>query len=162
MSKNYPAIAKTMIAPFVEILRVSREIFNGDIDRALIFYAIAIRSAEHDDYRKLDIEAINSGRVVDPPSLRTNARSIADSLGMPRESVRRKVQELINAGLVQRSGNHLMATGYGLSRLAPVRACLVGMSIRYYHMVSAVIAHGEPQAAAPRLDCDALAPRPLG
>lgn len=55
-------------------------------------------------------EQVLSGDVETLPTLWTNIRSIADSTGIPRETVRRKVNDLIEAGLVKRSGQLLTAT----------------------------------------------------
>lgn len=94
----------------------------------------------------MTLEDMASGQRQ-PPSLGTNARSVADSLGMPRESVRRRVQSLIAAGLVVRCGNELMLSAEGLAALAPVRNFLVGLSVRYFDIVSSVIAGARQDAS---------------
>jgi hypothetical protein len=128
----------------IDLLRLSRDLFGGDIDRALVFYAIAIRTIEHGKFKTLSTEELDSGVLADPPSLGTNARSVAESLGMPRENVRRKVQYLVSIGLVARSGNSLTATSKGIAELMPVRSSLIELAVRYYLIVNSVISQAEP------------------
>jgi hypothetical protein len=145
--ESYPRTAKALVTPLIELLSLSRDAFGGDIDRALVFYAIAVRTIEHDKFKTLSTAELDSGVLLDPPSLRTNARSIAESLGVPRENVRRKVQYLMASGLVVRDGNDLLATSKGIAELAPVRRFLVGLAIRYFQIVSSVVSQAESAAA---------------
>lgn len=91
----------------------------------------------------MSLEELTEG-LRPPPSLGTNARSVAESLGMPRESVRRRVQALIGDGLVDRCDNELRLSADGLIALSPVRNFLVGLSVRYFQIVSSVIADAQP------------------
>jgi len=61
-------------------------------------------------FADLPSEKVLSGDLDTLPTLWTNIRSIADSTGIPRETVRRKVNDLIKDGLVKRSGQLLTIT----------------------------------------------------
>jgi hypothetical protein len=145
--ESYPYTAKALVTPLVELLRLSRDTFGGDIDRGLVFYVIAVRTIEHHKFKTLSTEDLESGALHDPPSLHTNARSIAESLGIPRESVRRRVQQLISSGLVVRHSSGLIATSKGMAELAPVRRFLVNLAVRYFHTVRSVISEAEQLVA---------------
>jgi hypothetical protein len=71
-----------------------------------------------------------SREPIEPEGL--NARSIADFSGIPRETVRRKVQDLIDLGWVERHGNDLRATDKARVELMPLTETsldyLVGMA----------------------------------
>ncbi len=69
-----------------------------------------LRSAMAPGFAELSSERLLSGDVDTVPTLWTNIRSIADSSGIPRETVRRKVNDLIKEGLVRRSGQLLTIT----------------------------------------------------
>jgi DNA-binding Lrp family transcriptional regulator len=53
------------------------------------------------------------------PAARTNVLSIADSTGIPRETVRRKVRELLEMKLIFRSGRLLGLSGAGWGKISP-------------------------------------------
>ncbi|MEH6664850.1 MAG: hypothetical protein V7678_08350 [Brevundimonas sp.] len=74
-----------------------------------------LRSAMARGFADLPSEKVLSGELDALPTLWTNIRSIADSTGIPRETVRRKVNDLIEAGLVKRSGQLLTITPQAFS-----------------------------------------------
>ncbi len=88
---HYPEIAGSLLEPLFDVLRVAREVCGGDMDKALIILVVAIRTADHPQFATYTRDQLQSGAVPVFPSLGTNLRSIADSLGAPRETVRRKV-----------------------------------------------------------------------
>lgn len=67
------------------------------------------------EFADLPSERVLAGDLEALPTLWTNIRSIADSTGIPRETVRRKVNDLIEAGLVKRSGQLLGITPQAFS-----------------------------------------------
>jgi hypothetical protein len=72
--------------------RVRRE-FGGDYDKFLVLSLVALRTG-------------SGGDGYDGPGI--NVSSIADSAGVPRETARRKVTELLADGLVARDGCNLL------------------------------------------------------
>jgi hypothetical protein len=141
---NYTAISRDLVAPLVGLLALARQVCHGDLDKLLIVLLIALRSAEHRDVPDLDIEDILAGRVA-VPSLHTNVRSIADSTGIPRETVRRKVAELVAFGWVARDGDDLSYTAEGARALTPVREALLDRASRLHAAVAALLRREEAQ-----------------
>ena len=143
LRENYTAVAKDLVAPFVDLLALSRPVCGGDLDKLLIVLLIALRSAEHRGMAELSLDDILKGRVEAVPSLRTNVRSIADSTGIPRETVRRKVKDLVAAGWVRRDGDDLSYTPEAIRALTPVREAIIDTAGRLHTLVSATLARNE-------------------
>jgi hypothetical protein len=66
----------------------------------------------------------------------TNGRSIAASLEIPNETVRRKVCELIEAGWLVRYGSRLFYTAKAHQELAPVREQIERLAVDCYRVVA--------------------------
>ena len=104
---------------FTELLIVLRRHFDGDLDRMLVMAIIGLRTmparvVEEVSYRDFKTKPV----VKDPGPI--NVQSIADTSGIPRETVRRKVQALEEAGLVERhDGGHLVVSGQARAILSP-------------------------------------------
>ena len=62
-------------------------------------------------------------------------RSIADSSGIPKETVRRKVAALVREGLVLREGNNLSLSLAATPALTPVRDAVLKLAARNYESV---------------------------
>ncbi|MFN3814776.1 hypothetical protein [Brevundimonas sp.] len=107
--KNYSRVAPALLSALTDYLIVSRRQAN-DLDRQLVLLVIMLRSAMARGFADLPSEQVLSGELDTLPTLWTNIRSIADSTGIPRETVRRKVNDLIEDGLVKRSGQLLTVT----------------------------------------------------
>ena len=107
--ENYSRLAPALLSALTDYLIVSRRQAN-DLDRQLVLLIIMLRSAMARGFADLPSEQVLSGELESLPTLWTNIRSIADSTGIPRETVRRKVNDLIKDGLVKRSGQLLTAT----------------------------------------------------
>lgn len=107
--ENYSRLAPALLSALTDYLIVSRRQAN-DLDRQLVLLIITLRSAMARGFADIPAEKLLSGDVETLPTLWTNIRSIADSTGIPRETVRRKVNELIKDGLVRRSGQLLTIT----------------------------------------------------
>ena len=107
--ENYSRLAPALLSALTDYLIVSRRQAN-DLDRQLVLLIIMLRSAMARGFADLPSEQVLSGELESLPTLWTNIRSIADSTGIPRETVRRKVNDLIQDGLVKRSGQLLTIT----------------------------------------------------
>jgi hypothetical protein len=134
------AIAGDLVEPLAHFLQVARKLVQHDADKVLLMLIIIVRANLHPDYRKLDPADIRAGRVSRLPSLGVNLRSLAESTGIPKETVRRKVQELIEAGWVERQGSHLLYTLKAYEAADPARQALLRMAARNYEVVAQVIA----------------------
>ena len=107
--ENYSRLAPALLSALTDYIIVSRRQAN-DLDRQLVLLIIMLRSAMARGFADLPSEQVLSGDLESLPTLWTNIRSIADSTGIPRETVRRKVNDLIKDGLVKRSGQLLTIT----------------------------------------------------
>lgn len=136
---NYPVLAFDLLGPLTEVLRRSREICGGDIEKFMVILVVAIRTTEHADFARYTPAQLISGEVPVFPGLGTNVRSIADSIGAPKETVRRKVAELLDAGWFVREGNNLYFTAAAYQELAPVREAIEVMAARYYEVVAELL-----------------------
>ena len=76
------------------------------------------------------------------PGLGTNGRSVADSLSMPKETVRRKIRELAETGWIVRLNGQLYLTSAAYRDLSPVREAMHHLAVRYYEIL--VRLQGEP------------------
>lgn len=107
--ENYSRVAPALLSALTDYLIVSRR-QSDDLDRQLVLLVIMLRSAMARGFADIPSDQVLSGELEALPTLWTNIRSIADSTGIPRETVRRKVNDLIQAGLVKRSGQLLTIT----------------------------------------------------
>jgi hypothetical protein len=87
----------------LRLLCILRSILGNDLDKVIILAVIGqqvLRSQMPADASSAAL--IGSGGVVLDARLLTNIESIATATGIPRESVRRKVGELVAAGWIER------------------------------------------------------------
>ena len=140
VAEHFPAVARDLLKPLLDLLSLSREVYGGDTDKFLIMLVVAIRTTEHAQFATFTQAELESGEVPVLPTLGTNVRSIADSVGIPKETVRRKVAELIEAGWIVRQGNELHATGRAYQESAPVREALEALAVRNFEVVAGLLA----------------------
>jgi hypothetical protein len=135
VTDNYPAIARDLLRPLLEICSLSREMCGGDIDKFLILLAVGVRTTEHPDFRRLTQEELLSGAIPILPGLATNVRSLSDSLQIPRETVRRKVADLVEVGWLARQGNDLFFTARAYREMVPVREAVARQAVLNHQTV---------------------------
>jgi hypothetical protein len=136
VADNYPAIAHSLLRPLLHLLSISREACGGDVDKFLIMLVIAIRTTEHACFATYSQGQLLSGEIPVFPTLGTNVRSVADSTGTPKETVRRKVGELIEAGWISREGNELRFTAVAYQELAGVRVAIEELALSNFEVVA--------------------------
>ena len=139
IGEQYPRIASELLNPLLDLLTRSRDACGGDVEKFLIVLAVAVRTAQHPKFKALSPEQLLSGEIEVFPSLRTNIRSIADSMGMPKETVRRKVLELSEAGWMMRDGRDVFFTTRAYQELVPVRESIERLALRHFEVVSACL-----------------------
>lgn len=141
IAKGSPAHTQALLGPLAELLSVAREAFGGDLDKYLILIVITIRAANHPQFLETVAAARAAGHDLPVfPSLGINIQSVADSVGAPKETVRRKVAEMVDAGWIERRGNQLHLTGLAYQVHQPVRALMHTMYARNYETVSEMMA----------------------
>ncbi|MDB5451800.1 MAG: hypothetical protein JWO33_378 [Caulobacteraceae bacterium] len=154
ISDRYPAIATELLNPLLDVLGRSREACGGDLDMFVILLAITVRSTEHPDFKRLSQAQLLSGQVPELPSLRTNVHSIASSVGIPRETARRKVAALMAAGWVSRIGRDLTLTAKAYRKLGPVHQGVERLALRYFEVISGCLNEAEPETLSRVADQD--------
>ena len=150
VAENYPAIAYDLLRPLLDLFSVARELCGGDTDKFLIMLVVANRTTEHKLFASYSQSQLLSGEVPVFPSLGTNVRSIADSIGAPRETVRRKVGELIDAGWIARRRTDLYFTAIAYQQLAGARVAIEQMAVRNFEVVAALLRDEDGARSSPR------------
>jgi hypothetical protein len=138
LAQNYGLVAKDLFTPLLDVLGAARSAFDGDIEKAVVLLEVAVRTMQDPSLSHLDLETVLSGTIENYPSLSTNMRSIADSSGIPKETVRRKVAALVQEGLILREGNNLSLSTAATPVLTPVREAVLKLAARNYDAVVAL------------------------
>lgn len=138
LRRDYSYLAKDFIGPMLELFSVGRATCGGDLDRLFIVLVVAMRTAEDRRVLDLDLDDVLRGAVDVYPSLSTNVRSISDSTGIPKESVRRKVAALVEEGWIHRQGNSLSLAPQASRWLTPCREQLFQIALRYHQLIQDV------------------------
>jgi hypothetical protein len=138
VAADYPVIARSLLRPLLELLSASRDACGGDIDKFLIMLVVAVRTTEHSLFATYSQERLLSGEIPVFPTLGTNIRSIADSVRIPKETARRKVGELVEAGWIARQGNELRFTALAYQQLAGVRVAIERLAVQNFEVVTAL------------------------
>ncbi|MDB5446110.1 MAG: hypothetical protein JWQ97_1427 [Phenylobacterium sp.] len=135
LRRRYPQIAKDLLAPLLDVLSIGRATCDGDLDKLLIVLVVGMRTVEHKDVETMDLEDVLSGAVETMPSLSTNVRSIADSTGIPKESVRRKVAALVAEGWIRRDANSLSLAPHAARMLTGLREQTLLLALRNHQVI---------------------------
>ena len=138
VTQHYPRIATSILSPLVDVLARARDACDGDMEKFLIMLVVAVRTTEHPEFRGASQELLMSGEVAVFPSLGTNVRSIADSVGIPKETARRKLDELIRKGWLVREARDLRLTARAYQDLTPVREGLERLALKYSDLIDAL------------------------
>ncbi|WGM41089.1 hypothetical protein [Caulobacter sp. NIBR1757] len=144
VATQYPKAALRFLRPLADLLCVARDACGGDFDKFLIMLAVAIRTTEHPLFATYAQEELLDGTIPVFPSLGTNVRSVADSLGLPKETVRRKVGDLVDAGWIVRQGNELRFTDHAYRELAGARVGIERLAVRNFEVVADLIRKASP------------------
>lgn len=144
LTELHPKVAFDLLQPLTELLSVARQVCGGDVDKFLIMLVVGVRTAGHPAFKAFSHTDLQAGKVLVMPSLGTNMRSIADSIGIPRETTRRKLAELYEAGWLVRAGRDIRLTAKGYQELAPVREKIEAMALRYAALIDDVVTRDGP------------------
>lgn len=134
---NFGRIWPNHVETLTRFLIHCRRHFNGDLDLFLVLAVIGDRSfASGVVSLEMDYRTFSDPDRERTPPQPINSLSISSFSGIPRETVRRKVQDLIDRGWVQRDENgHLSATKQAAAQLEP----LTEISIEYLTQMAAVL-----------------------
>jgi len=129
-----PPIVDDVLGPALRFLQALHEVALGDLEKHLILMAIASRATAHPDFARLtNAERERSDAVF--PSRGVNVRSIAESTGVARETVRRKVAEMLELGWIAREDTNLHFTARGYRELRGGRAALERLAADCHDLV---------------------------
>ena len=146
LAERPSAVAYDISQPLANFLREARDLADGDLDKAFVMVVIISRANQHPEFKKLSPERLRPDSDLILPTLGTNVRSLAESTGIPKETVRRKVLELIDAGWVTRDGRTLRYTLEGFHAVAPAREALYRMYAQAFQVVGALLDSKSPVA----------------
>ncbi|MGC1304180.1 MAG: hypothetical protein WA840_17575 [Caulobacteraceae bacterium] len=146
VAANYPKIAHDLLRPLLDLLSIAREACGGDVDKFLIMLVVAVRTTEHKAFATYTQEELLSGELPVFPGLGTNVRSIAESARVPRETIRRKVGELVEAGWIDRQGHELRFTSLAYQQLAIVRVGIEQLAARDFEVVRSLLLRSDVNA----------------
>jgi hypothetical protein len=118
---------------FLTLLVELRRVFGNDMDKVMILSAIGQQMLRDPAMPTMPLEVANTVGPGVHSDRRTNIDALARATGIPRESVRRKVNELTEAGLVRRAddGGIVIADG-AAARLATSTDVEVAMLDRIF------------------------------
>jgi hypothetical protein len=136
LQENYPGVANGLLRPLIHVFSAAREVCDGDLDKFLMLLVIAMRTTEHPEFKRLTHSQIMTGEPVVLPSLGANIRSVAASLGIPKETARRKLADLVDAGWLARVHWDIRLTAVGYAALHPVRARIQAMAFSHHNLLS--------------------------
>jgi hypothetical protein len=139
IADHYPVLANDLLGPLLDLLSLSRKACGGDADKFLIMLVVARRTTEHELFATFPQEELLSGRIPVFPSLGTNISSVADSLGAPKETIRRKVSDLVECGWIVRQGHELRFTACAYQELAPVRIAIERLAARNFETINELV-----------------------
>lgn len=134
----YPTAGAEMVEPLITFLLVGRDLV-GDSEKVLLLLVIGVRTKQDPAFALYSTEALESGALPLLPSLGINTRSLAESTGIPRETVRRKLSELVQAGVLARAGRDFRYTAQGYRAVHAAREAIETMVARHYQTALAIV-----------------------
>ncbi len=120
-------LAYELVEPVAQFLSIARDLCEGDLEEVLIMVAISLRSSLHPEFRALGEDELDRRLLL--PGLGTNVSALAQSTGVPRETVRRKVARLVERLWVTPEDQSLYYTSVGYRCVEPARSALIAMHV---------------------------------
>jgi len=99
--RHFGRIWPVHVEHFTRLLIELRRQFDGDLDLMLVLAVIGLRTLPGHRVEGLSYHEFRDGKSLKTPGP-INVQSISDSSGIPRETVRRKVQRLEAEGWIER------------------------------------------------------------
>lgn len=99
MQDHFSTLQPVWVEQHLKLLCALRQVFGSDLDKPIILGVIGQRHFATVVEPYSHAEALQHGPPADMSRL-TNVESIANATGIPRETVRRKVVEMVEAGWV--------------------------------------------------------------
>ncbi len=89
----------------LRLIRIFTDLFDGDMNRALVFIAAAQAGTEHLRERGDNVELVSGEFFPDEMRRPVSVSALARSLGIPVETTRRHVVQLAETGFARRTGS---------------------------------------------------------
>lgn len=125
---DFPAAQSIWVEAFLPLLIDLRRVFGNDLDKVIILSVIGQQMLRDPAMPALSHDDAQRGPFPDWQGRTTNIDALARATGIPRESVRRKVGELIAEDLVVRTDAGGLAVQAGASaRLASSTLVTIAM-----------------------------------
>ncbi len=134
LRERYPIVASRMLAAFIELLSQARR-DHGDLDRLMILLSLANRAYGDPAVAKALLRADAAALPEGMQPRATNTLSLAQTLGLPKETVRRKLNELIDCGLAERRSDGVAITLSAVKHLAGPRDWFIRMAAVHYERI---------------------------
>lgn len=132
LTAHYPRVAARMLGPLIEMMAGARR-EHGDLDRLLILMTLAQRAYTEPEVAET-LLVDDAAHDLKPRA--TNTLSLANAIFLPKETVRRKINELVDMGLASRQSRGVAITPAGVRHLTRTRAALIRMSASHYEIIS--------------------------
>lgn len=131
LAERYPTVAARMLAPLIDLMARARQ-EQGDLDRLLILLTLAQRA-----YTEPAVaQALLTGQAAaDIAPRATNTLSLAQAIHLPKETVRRKLNELVEMGYAARQARGVAITADGVRQLAQVRGSMLRMAAVHHQII---------------------------
>jgi hypothetical protein len=113
----------------------------------MILLAITERTVAHPDFRSLSNAERTATDAGPFPTRGVNRLSIAESTGMPRETVRRKVAKLMRSGWLVQTSQGLNFTAEAYRALSPAREEIEQLALKFRDVVAR---HAAPKVGETR------------
>jgi hypothetical protein len=139
LNQHYGLVAKDLFTLLLDVFGAARSGFGGDVEKAVVLLEVVVRTAQDPRLAGVDLDSVLSGGAALSLPLTTNMRSIADSSGIPKETVRRKVAALVEDGLILRDGNSLSLSPAASPALTPIREALLKLAARNYETINGLM-----------------------
>ena len=106
---NFYRYQAIWVEEHLRLMKALRAHFGNDMDKIMIMAAIGQQQLRDPAQPKRAYAPAKDGPLTGDPQRFTNVDRLAAATGIPRESVRRKVNELIEVGWVERVGTRALA-----------------------------------------------------
>jgi len=105
----------------LQLLVLWRSTLGGDLEKALIIGAVVDQAVKQPGFGEMSYSGFLAGELDDTLAPATNVQSIADYTGIPRETVRRKVNDMVERGWLVRDveDGGVRLTALGIRTLDP-------------------------------------------
>jgi len=142
LRRNFGKLHAVHVAGLTRHLVECRRVFDGDLDLFLVLTIIGERTfTARNAPDNMDYAEFLQGTVHDLAPAAINLQSIADYSGIPRETVRRKIETLIEKGWVTRDERKFVtATDHAKDSLVG----LTESAFRYLRDLEAAFAASQP------------------